>query len=174
MQLQSSSSGAPDVLCLQEVFRRSVAQEIVEEVRSDYPYYASFENLELTDAGTPRACTPLEAGTVGACVTQFCSDLLLGDPFPLLNCSFQNCLRFSQISQPCHSCLVMDGLVARQDGVNIFVHCSTIAPASDFTAPYGLLLLSRHRLLNIVTSDYLDPPFVTNLPRGYISAEVWH
>ena len=144
-----------------------MAKEIVDAVSSVYPYYASFENLEQ-DAGSQRACTAQEAGTVGACVSQFCSNLIPGDPFPLLNCSLQNCLRFSQISQSCHSCLVVGGLAA----ADIFVHCSTVAPASDFTTPYGLLLLSRHRLLNVITSDFLDPPFVTNLPRGYISAEV--
>ena len=149
-----------------------MAREIVEEVRSDYSYYASFENLELTDAGTQRACTAQEAGTVGACVTQFCSNLTSGEALPLLNCSLQNCLRFSQISQSCQSCLILDNLAATQDGVNIFVHCSTIAPASDFSAPYGLLLLSRHRLSSITASDFVDPPFVTYLPRGYISAEV--
>ena len=146
-----------------------MAQEIVEEVRSDYPYYASFENLELTDAGTQRACTPLEAGTAATCVLQFCSNLTA---IPLLNCSLQNCLHIQfQISQSCQSCLVLESL-ATQEGVNIFVHCTTIAPASDYTAPYGLLLLSRHRLLNITASDFVDPPFVTYLPRGYISAEV--
>ena len=145
-----------------------MAKEIVDAVSGVYPYYASFENLEQ-DAGSQRACTAQEAGTVGACLSQFCSNLT-GSQIPLLNCSVQNCLRFSQISQSCHSCLVLDSLATQ--GVNVFVHCSTIAPASDFTAPYGLLLLSRHRLLNITASDFFDPPFVTYLPRGYISAEV--
>ena len=171
IQLQSSSSGAPDILCLQEVFKRSTAKEIVDAVSSVYPYYASFENLQQ-DAGSQRAWTAQEAGTIGACVSQFCSNLIPGDSFPLLNCSLHNCLRFSQISQPCHSCLVLDGLAAAQDGVNIFVHCSAFAPASDFTTPYGLLLLSQHRLLNVKASDFLDPPFVTYIPHGYISAEV--
>ena len=76
-----------------------MAKEIVDAVSSVYPHYASFENLEQ-DAGSQRACTAQEAGTVGACVSQFCSNLIPGDPFPLLNCSL---LLFSQMSQSCHT-----------------------------------------------------------------------
>ena len=168
-------SGAPDILCLQEVFRRSDAKEIIEAVRSDYPFYTSFENLEES-AGIQRACTPQEAGTASACLLRFCANLTSAqtpnEQLQLLNCSTQNCLRFSQLSQSCQSCLVLEAQDL-PDGVDVFTHCATNVPANDYTAPYGLLLLSRHRLLNITASDFLNPPFVTYIPRGYLAAEVW-
>jgi len=59
-----------------------------------------------------------------------------------------------------------------QNTQNVFTHCATNVPANDYTAPYGLLLLSRHNLSNITVADFLNPPFLTYLPRGYIAAEV--
>ena len=174
VQLQRRRSGAPDILCLQEVFRRSDAKEIVEAVRNDYPFYASFEDLE-EGAGMQRACTPQEAGTAAACLLQFCANLTsaqtVSELVQLFNCSLQNCLRFSQLSQSCQSCLIFE-TQDLPDGVDLFTHCATNVPANDYTAPYGLLLLSRHNLSNITASGFLDPPFVTYLPRGYIAAEV--
>ena len=174
VQLQRRRSGAPDILCLQEVFRRSDAKEIVEAVRNDYPFYASFEDLE-EGAGIQRACTPQEAGTAGACLLQFCANLTSpqtpDEQLQLFNCTLQNCLRFSQLSQSCQSCLIFEAQDL-PDGVDVFTHCATNVPANDYTAPYGLLLLSRHNLSNITALSFLDPPFLTYLPRGYIAAEV--
>ena len=59
-----------------------------------------------------------------------------------------------------------------QNTQNVFTHCATNVPANDYTAPYGLLLLSRYNLSNITVADFLNPPFLTYLPRGYIAADV--
>lgn len=159
-------SEAPDILCLQEVFKRSVAKEIVEAVSSVYPYYASFEDLG-EDAGTQPACTPQEASIASACQSQFCSNLT--SQVQVFNCILLNCFRSSLLSQSCQSCLIYEAGIVE----DTHTHCSTTILASDYTASYGVLLLSRHRLSNTKTSDFLDPPFRTFLPRGYITAEVY-
>ena len=158
-------SGAPDVLCLQEVFKKSVAKEIVEAVSSIYPYYASFEDLE-EDVGSQPACTPQEVSTTTACQSQFCSNLT--SPVQLFNCTLLNCFRFSLLSQSCQSCLIFEAGVVE----DTHTHCSTTVLASEYNAPYGVLLLSKHTLSNTKTADFLDPPFRSFVPRGYITAEV--
>ncbi len=49
--------------------------------------------------------------------------------------------------------------------------CTSEIPASEYAAPFGLLLLSRYPLMEIEAVDYhpVDPVV---LPRGYISAKV--
>ena len=164
-QLQRRMSGAPDILCLQEVFRRSEVKEIVDAVSNEYPYYASFEDPG-EDAGTLPACTPQEASIAADCQSQFCSNLT--NPMQLFNCTVLKCWRFSQLSQSCQSCLTFETGFPE----DTYTHCSTNILASDYTAPYGVLLLSRHRLSNVKTADFVDPPFRTIIPRGYITAEV--
>ena len=164
-QLQRRTSGAPDILCLQEVFRRSEVKEIVDTVSNEYPYYASFEDPK-EDAGTLPACTPQEASIAADCQSQFCSNLT--NPMQLFNCTVLKCWRFSQLSQSCQSCLTFETGLPE----DAYTHCSTNILASDYRAPYGVLLLSRHHLSNVKTADFVDPPFRTIIPRGYITAEV--
>ena len=52
-----------------------------------------------------------------------------------------------------------------------FLRCASEIPASEYAAPFGLLLLSRYRLTDIETVDYHAAEPVI-LPRGYISAKV--
>ena len=164
-QLQRRTSGAPDILCLQEVFRRSEVKDIVDAVSNEYPYYASFEDPE-EDSGTQPACTPQEASIAADCQSQFC--LNLTNSVQLFNCTVQRCWRFSQLSQSCQSCLTFEAGTTK----DTYTHCSTNIFASDYAAPYGVLLLSRHHLSNVKTADFMDPPFRTIIPRGYITAEV--
>ena len=140
-------------------------KDIVDAVSNEYPYYASFEDPE-EDAGTQPACTPQEASIAADCQSQFCSNLT--NSVQLFNCTVLRCWRFSQLSQSCQSCLTFEAGTAE----DTYTHCSTNIFASDYTAPYGVLLLSRHHLSNVKRADFMDPPFRTIIPRGYITAEV--
>ena len=168
LQLQGEKSGTPDVLCLQEVFRRSDAKDIVEALRSQYPYHASFENLTAEPLVQP-ACTPQEAGVFESCLQDnYCSQVV-GTVF--INCSLANCGKLLfESSQSCATCMYME-LGAAEDA-DAFARCASTVPANEYTAPYGVLLLSRYPLSDVTSRDYMEPPFVFSLVRGYITAKV--
>ncbi len=157
--LQLQSNEVPDILCLQEVFRRSDAKDVVDAVKEDYPYYASFQDLE-EGASFQQACTLQELQSFTDCMTvctQGCG------------CDLRTCE--AAVSFPCLNCIGMELYPA---DLGTLMNCFTI-PLNEYKAPYGLLLLSRFPLTGIVTKDYLDGDDYspTLLPRkGYISAKV--
>ena len=168
VQLQGKRSSPPDVLCLQEVFRRSDAKDIVEALRSQYPYHASFQDLDAEPVPQP-ACTPEEAGTAALCLSENCADV---PEESLQNCTYVECGVLFTFPQACQTCLATEFGAAEDAQLDSFSRCASIISASEYAVPYGLLLLSRYPLSNIITSDYLDPPFVFPAPRGYITAQV--
>ncbi len=160
----------PDILCLQEVFRRSDIRDIVDAVKnSNYPYHASFEDLEEQPSLLP-ACTGEGAQDYHRCLQQ-CS---VKPGTALSNCSLVECGVFGrQLSRPCRSCLVLEANSQADLEVDTFTRCTSTIPASEYAVPYGVLLLSRYPLSQTVARDYLDTPHIHSaVPRGYIAAEV--
>ena len=174
LQISSLSSRwisrAPDVLCLQEVFRRSDAKDIVEALRFQYPYHASFQDLDAEPAPQP-ACTPQEVGAAALCLEISCSQFPRGNAF--INCTLVECGHvLFLLPQACISCLSTELGAAEDAQVNTFTRCASAIPRNEYTDAYGLLLLSRYPLSNVATVDYLDSAFTLFVPRGYITARV--
>ena len=171
LQLQNRKlSSTPDVLCLQEVFRRSDAKDIVEALRFQYPYHASFEDLTAEPSVQP-ACTPEEAGAFGLCLQTNC---LQFSGLMLFNCTLAACGNLLlESSQSCAGCVSLEFGSAEDTDVGAsLTRCASTVPANEYTAPYGVLLLSRYPVSDVTSRDYVDPPFVFSLIRGYITAKV--
>ncbi len=164
----------PEILCLQEVFRRSIAVDIVREVGNIYPYHASFENLRDDPSSRP-ACSVDEIQVYNACLIQ-CA------PPPgnaVNNCSLVKCHGVkAQLTQSCFSCLVLESCYNFEESseADVLAVCSSKVPANDYTAAYGLLLLSKYPLSNVTAEDYVDSyqEFITPLQHGYITAKVYN
>ena len=143
----------------------------MEEVEKEYPYHASFGNLKA-EPEEQRACTIIEANNAAACLMTNCLDVST-DPKALLNCSYVECGRvLFGFSQSCLTCLTVEFGSEEDNMTDTFARCATMIPANDYTAPYGLLLLSRYPLSHVTTSDFLEPPFKFSILRGYIKAKV--
>lgn len=104
---------APDILCLQEIYRTSDALDILEAAQDYYPYYASFADLEApADPATP-ACNQEELVTFGSCVSAQCSNLT---GLAVTNCFLTQCMDdYFGLSRSCRYCL---GLEDGADEVN--------------------------------------------------------
>ncbi len=142
------------------MFRRSDAKDIVYAVRESYPYHASFYDLATEDnLFFLRACTLRDLQAFTDCLSR-CADE--GD------CGLHTCEML--VSFPCLNCFGMELRVGELDSL---MTCLSI-PLNDYIAPYGVLLLSRYPLSDVVAEDFLNRSSnPTVLPRkGYITATV--
>ena len=80
--LQIRDSSDVDILCLQEIFRVDIQQEIYESLLAAYPYIHSAVNLSAPLQPQP-ACAETELQQYDACVQMECP---LTDPTALLVC----------------------------------------------------------------------------------------
>ena len=160
----------PDVLCLQEVFRRSDAKDIVAAVKNIYPHYASFQDLETSPSSRP-ACMGERAQAFGRCLQQ-CST----DPGTIFNnCSVNECADLAeQLPYSCLSCLVLEIGSHEDTEVDAIARCMSTIPVNEYIDAYGVLLLSRYPLSDVTTKNFLDidPDSVLSAARGYITAVV--
>ncbi len=164
LQLQDRLlTGAPDVLCLQELIRRQDALDIVEAVKSQYPYHASLDNLTGPVSPQP-ACSIDEARMLGVCFANCAADV--NDS--TTNCVFSKCNHrvLPNLSHVCYVCVLSELGTSAEETIT---QCASRIPASEYTNPFGVLLLSSYRLSDIKTLDYASD---STLRRGYVSAQV--
>ncbi len=162
----------PDILCLQEVFMKSLAADIAREVRDNYPYHASFQDLSNGPSSHP-ACSKDEIQEYRTCL-QRC-------PTPpgvaVTNCTIANCSDVTAwLTQSCYSCLLFESRFTSGDvsPPDILEVCSSSVPEDDYSAPYGILMLSKYQLSDITPEKFFDSHHKSTalLPRGYIAAKV--
>lgn len=88
------------------------------------------------------------------------------------NCSVVECRTvLFNLSSPCFFCLGLEFGAAEDAQADAFTRCASVIPASEYAAPFGLILLSRYRLTEVETVDFLDGDRGSIL-RGYIRARV--
>ena len=130
---------------------------MVNAVKDEYPYYASFQDLDEYPS-IDRACSPKDLGAYTTCTENCVNEG---------GCDLHTCE--AVVSQPCLTCIAME-LVQE---VDTLTYCLTI-PKNEYVDSFGVLLLSRFPLSDVITKPYVDVDYgSTVVPRkGYITAKV--
>jgi hypothetical protein len=159
----------PDVLCLQEVLKRSDKEDIVRGVSQRYKYSVPDFNANSVPSVYP-ACNAALARVYLQCFSAQCQHVQR--PVEVLLCGQRRCKsEISALSQACVSCV---SYYANAPNVtNPFVPCLSNVSVNEFQEASGLLLLSKYKLTNASIQYYVESSALKEpVQRGYLSANV--
>ena len=160
-----------DAICLQEVQAENDLKAVQDNARvGGFPYSYSFVDARSVSpaalaSGAGPACNALSLLTIQPCLTVQCASAGT-DVRLLVSCVMSKCksqVLAASISQECVNCLTNLGFAG-------LTRCPS-EKLSDHRTTFGLLLLSKHPLVNAKARKF-ELPLPSIYSRGYIEAEV--